>query len=85
MKSTQFRPDGAQTCVFLATDRWRDTGLSYEIRSAFTFGAEIQNLRVLVVIGDRAHHLFIHRSLNVEIREMWMGKSAASKRTPLTS
>ena len=34
------------------------------------------------LLGNR---LTDHRLLKPEMREMWMGKSAASKRTPLTS
>ena len=45
--------------VFSQRIAWRDAGLSYQIRSTLTFGAEIQNLGVLVVIGDCAHDLIL--------------------------
>src|SRR6266550_6847460 len=34
-----------------------DTRLSHQIRSALILGSEVQNLRVLVVVGERSHWL----------------------------
>ena len=41
--------------VFGNAIAWRDAGLRHQIGSAFAAGTEIQNLRIAIIIGNRAH------------------------------
>jgi hypothetical protein len=62
----------------LSTGAQRLQELSFAIASFFNLSSPTLGYNQIGI--DR-----VHGFLKVEIREMWMGKSAASKRTPLTS